>query len=117
MASLTIHSIPQPQVRGDSNRDLFLKLKAQITRLEEKLTMMDSKTDYLMTRDQVAKLFQVDGRTVTAWLNQGRLPGVIADSGGTRVKYRHSDVMAFMQSLEAVHSNGAYKEKKEARKK
>lgn len=114
MASLTIRSTPA--IRGDSNRDMFLKLKAQLERLEERLLRMDSGTDYLMTRGEVAKLFKVDPTVVSRWCNEGKLPGVTTDEEGTRVKYRHSDVMEFMKNLKPMRGVGGYKTKKEAMK-
>lgn len=105
-----------PVIRGDSNRDMFLKLKAQLERLEERLIKMDNGTDYLMTRNEVAALFRVKPITVSNWCNEGKLPGVTTDEEGTRVKYRHSDVMEFMKNLKPMHGVGGYKTKREAMK-
>lgn len=116
MATLKVPKIrteSRPRI-GDSNRDLFLKLKSQLEKLEERLVLMDAGGDYLMTRQEVAKLFRVEPVTVTRWLKEGRLPGVLTDEEGTRVKYRHSDVMEFMKNLKPMYGTGGYKLKREA---
>lgn len=120
MARMTLVKMPgkakTEAVWIDSSRELFLKIQAQLNRLEERLICMDEGTDYLMTRKEVAKLFQVEPTTVTMWHSCGKLPGVYTDPACSRVKYRHSDVMEFMKSLPPSNGVGGKRLKREALK-
>ena len=120
MANMTLVKMPGEAktevVKLGTSRELFLKIQEQLNRLEERLTRIHAGADYLMTRKEVAKLFRVEPTTVTMWHSCGKLPGVYVDPACTRVKYRHSDVMKFMENLPPSNGVGGERSKREALK-
>lgn len=52
--------------------------------------------DKLLTPGEVARLFGVDPKTVTAWARSGKIPSIKTPGGHRR--YRQSDVDAFFKN-------------------
>lgn len=51
----------------------------------------------LLTRDEVATVFQVKARTVTAWARSGRIPATRTPGG--QYRFRESDVNTYRSAL------------------
>lgn len=54
--------------------------------------------DALLTADEVCDLFKIHKRTLTRWVNDGKLPAVTLPSG--RVRYRQADVDAILATAD-----------------
>jgi excisionase family DNA binding protein len=82
------------QMNADQLNALFAGLSEKISKIENTLQPQQS-TDYL-TRDQVARMLDVDLSTLYLWAKKGKLLPV---GIGNRVYYRRSDIDAALTPL------------------
>lgn len=79
--------------------------------LEKRMKEIDTGLDYLMSVTEVAEIFGTNAATIRNWVASGKLKAVYLP-GTSRAKYRKSDVMALVGSLDCGYGHGGELQKR-----
>ncbi len=73
--------------------------------LEKRMKDIDSGMDYLMSVSEVADILGTTTNSIRNWAAEGRIKCVYLP-GSSRAKYRRSDVLALIDSLDGGYGHG-----------